>query len=41
MILQSIPLLDVYLEKTLNSKRYLHSNVHSNTIYNSQDIEAI
>ena len=23
-----------------NSKRYMHSNVHSGTIYNSQDMEA-
>ena len=35
----AIPLLDIYLEKT-NSERYLHPNVHSSTIYNSQDMEA-
>ena len=23
-----------------NSKRYMHPSVHSNTIYNSQDMEA-
>ena len=36
------PLLGIYLgEKNHNSKRYLHLNVRSNTIYNSQDIEAM
>ena len=35
----AIPLLGIYPEKT-NSKRYMHPNVHCNTIYNSQDMEA-
>ena len=32
----------VYTEKkwNTNSKRYMHPNVHSNTIYNSQNMEA-
>ena len=34
-----IPLLGIYPENH-NSKRYMHPNVHCNTIYNSQDIEA-
>ena len=34
----AIPLLGIYLEKT-NSKRYMHPNVHSSIIYNSQDVE--
>ena len=29
----------LYLEKTINSKRYMHPYVHSNTIHNSQDME--
>ena len=28
-----IPLLGIYPEKTLNSKKYMHPNVHSSTIY--------
>ena len=36
----AIPLLGIYPEKTHNSKRYMHPNVHCNTIYNSQDMEA-
>ena len=32
-------LLGMYPEKT-NSKRYMHPNDHSSTIYNSQDMEA-
>ena len=28
----AIPLLGIYPEKTLNSKRYTHPNVHSSTI---------
>ena len=28
-------------KKTLNSKRYTYPNVHSSTIYNSQDMEAM
>ena len=27
--------------KNTNLKRYMHPNVHSGTIYNSQDIEVI
>ena len=40
-ICPAIPLLGIYLEKDENSnlKRYRHSNVHSSTIYNSQDME--
>ena len=26
--------------KNFNLKRYMHTNVHSSTIYNSQDMEA-
>ena len=38
----AIPLLGIYPEKMKNSnlKRYMHPNVHSSTIYNSQDMEA-
>ena len=32
----AIPLLGIYTENTLNLKRYMHLNVHSSTIYNSQ-----
>ena len=33
----AIPLLGIYPEKTkTNWKRYMHPNVHSSTIYNSQ-----
>ena len=34
--------LGIYLEKTkiLILKRYMHPNVHSSTVYNSQGIEA-
>ena len=36
----AIPLLGIYLEKMkTNSKRYMHPNVHSGTIYDSQDTE--
>ena len=35
----SIPLLGIYPEKT-NLKRYMHPSDYSNTIYNSQDVEA-
>ena len=35
----AIPFLGIYPEKT-NSKRYMHPNVHSSTIFNSQDVEA-
>ena len=34
----AIPLLVIYPGKTL--KKYLHPNVHSSTIYNSQDMKA-
>ena len=34
----AILLLGIYLEKT-NSKRYMHPNVHSTTVYNGQDME--
>ena len=35
-----ISLLGMYPERTTTvSKRYMHSNVHSSTIYNSQDME--
>ena len=34
----AIPLLGK--EENSNLKRYMHLNVHSNTIYNSQDVEA-
>ena len=33
----NISLLGTDPEKTLNSKRYMNLNVHSSTIYNSQD----
>ena len=38
----AIPLLGIYLEKNKNtiSKRYVHPNFHSSTIYNSQHMEA-
>ena len=36
----AIPLLGIYLENTLNSKRYMHPSVHCSTIYYSQDMEA-
>ena len=35
----AVPFLGIYPEKT-NLKRYMHSSVHSSTIYNSQDVEA-
>ena len=36
----AIPFLGIYPEKTVNSKGYMHPNVHCSTIYNSQDMEA-
>ena len=38
----AIPLLGIYPEKSKNaiSQRYMHPNVHYNTIYNSKDMEA-
>ena len=35
----TIPLLDVHPKKMKTLKRYMHSDVHSSTIYNSQDTE--
>ena len=35
----AIRLLGIYLKKKVNSKRYMYHNVHSSTIYNSQDME--
>ena len=35
----TIPLLDIYAEKTHDLKRYMYSNVHCSTIYNRQDME--
>ena len=35
---QVIPLLGIYPEKTLNKKKYMHPNVHSSTIHNSQNL---
>ena len=39
----TIPLLGIYSKKPKNiiSKTYMHPNVHSNIIYNHQDMEAI
>ena len=36
----AVPLCGIYLEKTLNSKRYMHPYVHSSIIYSCQDMEA-
>ena len=41
----AIPLLGIYPEKekknrNTNLKQYMHPNIHSNIIYNSQDMEA-
>ena len=38
----AIPLLGIYLKKTKNTdlKNYVHPNIHSSIIYNSQDMEA-
>ena len=36
----AIPLLGIHPEKTINSKRHMHPNVHCSTIYNRQDMEA-
>ena len=36
----AIPLLGIYLEKTIISKGCMHLDVHCSTIYNSQDMEA-
>ena len=37
----AILLLGIYPEKILIKKRYMHLNVHCNTIYNGQDMETI
>ena len=37
--LPAIPLLGIFLKKTLSSKRYMHPNVRTSTVYNSQDME--
>ena len=44
-MIQQIPILGIYLKKTnkkknSNLKRYMHLNVYSNTIYNSQEMKA-
>ena len=39
-ICAAIPLLGIYLEKTITVKGYMNLNVNSNTVYNSQDMEA-
>ena len=38
----AVPLLGIHLDKNknTNSKRFMHPDVHSSTIYNSQDMEA-
>ena len=37
----AIPFLGIRLEKLkTNSKRYMYPNVHSSTVYNSQEMEA-
>ena len=35
----TIPFLGTYLEKNNTLKRYIHSSVHSSTIYNSQHMD--
>ena len=37
----AVPLLGIYLEKNLTSKRYMQPSVHCSTIYNSQDMGGI
>ena len=42
-MIQQVPILGIYLKKTKknsNLKRYMHLNVYSNTIYNSQEMKA-
>ena len=41
-MIQQVPILGMYLKKTKNSnlKRYMHLNVYSSTIYNSQEMKA-
>ena len=36
----AIPLQGTYPEKTVIWKKHMHPNIHCNTLYNSQDIEA-
>ena len=36
----AIPLLGIHLEKTIIPKDLMYQNVHHNTIYTSQDVEA-
>ena len=36
----AIPLLGICLDKIIIQKKYMHSNVHSSTTDNSQDMEA-
>ena len=36
----AIPLLGIYPEKTISSKRVMYHNVHCSSIYNSQHMEA-
>ena len=36
----AIPPPGIYSDKTINSEKCMHPNVHSSTIYNSQDMEA-
>ena len=33
------PLLGIYPEKSSNSQKYMHANIRSDIIYNSQDLE--
>ena len=35
-----IPLLGTYSEKTISEKKYMYPNVHSSTMYDSQDMDA-
>ena len=35
----AIPPLGIYPEKA-NLERYMHPNIHCNTVYNNQDVEA-
>ena len=34
-----IPLLGIYLDKTIIQKRYMHPHVHRSTSYKGQDME--
>ena len=36
----AIPFLGIYPKEVKAGKRYLHTNVHSNTFHNSQEMEA-